>query len=87
MTSLDEALTAHADAKAEQRESPNDPEVRQAYAAAAQELRYQRWLARGGPADVEADLAAQAADDPEAVATPAKAVTALYERWLAEGEG
>lgn len=45
------------------------------------ELRYARWVQRGGPADEEAALAA------EDGAHTNRAVADLYARWLTEQEG
>ena len=96
-TSHDEALEALADAKADLRESPHDPEARAAHAAAAQELRYQRWVARGGPGEAMAaavraavDKAPSGADGQiafDAAADMPKAHAGYYERWGAESEG
>lgn len=54
-----------------------------ALAACKEDLRYVRWVARGGPAVEEAARAAIASGEQPAEPTN-RHTAALYERWLAE---
>lgn len=79
-------------AKAAYRDDPSD-ETKAAHRLAARELRYRRWLARGGPMQETARIEEQerkdaALRDAGFEPAPAKAngeVAEMYARWLAEG--
>lgn len=73
--SLEQALEDALYAKSVYRDEPRFAENRQAHKDAAAELRYQRWVARGGPALVESGQ------------DPSRPSAAHYERWLAETKG
>lgn len=75
---VQEALDRAQEAKAAYRA---DPSLKDEHRAAATELRYQRWVARGGPAGYELLLQV----DPDGKA--ARAAADMYQRFCAEREG
>ncbi len=91
--SVADALNTAQAAKADYRRNPGH-DSRAEHRTAAVELRYQRWLARGGPAleaerrwaqDARREALRASGVEPEPVRVNGE-VAAMYERWLHEDQ-